>query len=58
MISDIIQQKAKEAVMIPATFGHGDIGDVLVSVLQGETNEDQALQEIEWLRESYAGEDS
>ena len=48
-----IARKAKEAMQTPYEFGHGDIGDVLVSFLKGEYSENEALTEIELLRQTY-----
>lgn len=46
-------EKAKEATSIPYMYGHSDVGDVFVRLLQGEYTEEEAIQEIEFLIEDY-----
>ena len=48
-----VVRKAKEALEIPFVYGHGDVGDVLVSFIKDECTEDQALFILEQLRQTY-----
>jgi len=53
LISNEILIKAKYLVKIPREHGHGDIGEILVGVLKGEYDEDEALTELEFFRQDY-----
>ena len=50
---DEVLERAKEAVSIPYVYGHGDVGLVLVRLLQGDYSYDEALEEIGCLIEDY-----
>lgn len=52
MTEDIIKA-AKKAVAVDCEFGHSDVGDVLVSFLKEEIDEDEALMDLEFLRQGY-----
>lgn len=44
---------AEEAVNIKSKYGHSDVGDTLVLMLQGKISTDEAYQELEGLSEDY-----
>lgn len=44
---------AGKAVKLPAKFGHGDVGDTLVSMLKDEISSNEAHDRIELLMQDY-----
>lgn len=56
-MTDKVFSRAKEIVCKPAPrfgYGYGDVGDVLVSYLQGECNEAGALERLSLLDQDYS----
>jgi hypothetical protein len=52
--TDRVWEKVRQLVRIPYKYGHGDVGDVIVSRARGELSDEEALCKLGYLEETYA----